>query len=78
MNSSAFTVAVKAIIKEFDKTPTEASYLSTSFSISMPYFLPAPVLALTSASVSAGAYDGLRCLVLGESSRILYTFGDLD
>ncbi|KAL1884968.1 hypothetical protein Plec18167_001625 [Paecilomyces lecythidis] len=29
MNSSAFTVAVKAIIKEFDKTPTEASYLTS-------------------------------------------------
>ncbi|KAJ5991773.1 hypothetical protein N7451_007497 [Penicillium sp. IBT 35674x] len=29
MNSSAFTVAVKSIVKEFGKTPTEASYLST-------------------------------------------------
>ena len=28
MNSSAFTVAVPIIIKEFVKTPTEASYLS--------------------------------------------------
>jgi hypothetical protein len=28
MNSSAFTVAVKSIVKEFGKTPTEASYLS--------------------------------------------------
>lgn len=28
MNSSAFTVAVKSIVEQFGKTPTEASYLS--------------------------------------------------
>ncbi|CAL5869988.1 uncharacterized protein PFLUO_LOCUS4221 [Penicillium psychrofluorescens] len=29
MNSSAFTVAVKSIVEEFGKTPTEASYLTS-------------------------------------------------
>lgn len=33
MNSSAFTVAVKSIVKEFGKTPTQASYLSKPFTL---------------------------------------------
>lgn len=33
MNSSAFTVAVEPIIKQFHKTATEASYLSEWFRV---------------------------------------------